>query len=81
MPIDWGATTTGLADMVADNARQRIYIANPGLNRIEVFDMQRRQFLTPIEVGTIAALDGLRQRRQHAVRRERRRRTDQHQSI
>ena len=42
LPIDWGASTTGLADMLGDTARQRIYIANPGLNRLEVFDMQKQ---------------------------------------
>src|SRR5205807_4604954 len=50
LPIDWGASTAGLADMLGDSPRQRIYIANPGLNRLEVFDMQRRQFLNPIPV-------------------------------
>ena len=39
--------------MLADTTRQRIYIANPGLNRLEVFDMQRRQFLNPIAVGQL----------------------------
>jgi uncharacterized protein (TIGR03437 family) len=53
LPIDWGASTTGLADMLADTTRQRIYIANPGLNRLEVFDMQKREFLTPIAVGQL----------------------------
>jgi uncharacterized protein (TIGR03437 family) len=53
LPIDWGASTSGLADMLGDTARQRIYIANPGLNRLEVFDMQRRQFLSPIPVGQL----------------------------
>ena len=53
LPIDWGASTAGLADMLGDTARQRIYIANPGLNRLEVFDMQRRQFLSPIPVSQL----------------------------
>ena len=53
LPIDWGASTTGLADMLGDTARQRIYIANPGLNRLEVFDMQKQQFLNPIPVGQL----------------------------
>ncbi len=53
LPIDWGASTTGLADMLGDTPRQRIYIANPGLNRLEVFDMQRRQFLNPIPVAQL----------------------------
>ena len=49
--MDIGATTTGLTDMLSDNQRQRLYIANPGLNRVEVFDMRQQQFLTPITVG------------------------------
>jgi uncharacterized protein (TIGR03437 family) len=53
IPVDTGATTTGLTDMVTDGARQRLYIANPALNRLEVFDMQKRQFLAPIAVGQL----------------------------
>ncbi len=53
IPVDMGATTTGLTDMISDPVRQRLYIANPGLNRVEVFDMQRQQFLTPIMVGQL----------------------------
>ena len=53
IPVDTGATSTGLADMLADTARQRLYIANPGLNRLEVFDMQKQQFLAPITVGQL----------------------------
>ncbi|MEO8368046.1 MAG: beta-propeller fold lactonase family protein [Candidatus Solibacter sp.] len=53
IPIDWGASATGLSDLLGDTTRQRIYIANPGLNRLEVFDMQRRQFLSPIPVAQL----------------------------
>src|ERR1035441_1782109 len=53
LPIDWGASSSGLADMLGDTARQRIYIANPGLNRLKVFDMQQRQFLSPIPVSQL----------------------------
>jgi uncharacterized protein (TIGR03437 family) len=53
IPVDTGASTTGLADMLADTARQRLYIANPGLNRIEIFDMKKQQFLAPITVGQL----------------------------
>ncbi len=53
LPMDWGATSTGLADMLADTARQRVYVSNPALNRLEVFDMQKRAFLTPIAVGQL----------------------------
>jgi uncharacterized protein (TIGR03437 family) len=52
-PVDIGSSNTGLTDMLADTARQRLYIANPGLNRIEVFDLVGQQFLTPIRVGQL----------------------------
>jgi uncharacterized protein (TIGR03437 family) len=53
VPVDTGAGSLGLTDLVADSARARLYIANPGLNRIEVFDTQQQQFLTPIGVGQL----------------------------
>lgn len=53
LPVDIGATTAGLTDMVADNARRRLYIANPALNRIEIFDMQKQQFAGSIAVGQL----------------------------
>lgn len=53
IPIDTGASVIGLTDMLADTARQRLYIANPGLNRIEVFDTQKQQLLAPIPVGQL----------------------------
>ena len=39
--------------MVSDNNRQRLYIANSGLNRVEVFDTRANQFLAPIKVGQL----------------------------
>jgi uncharacterized protein (TIGR03437 family) len=53
IPMDTGASTTGLADMLTDTTRQRLYIANPGKNRIEIFDIKQQQFLTPITVGQL----------------------------
>jgi uncharacterized protein (TIGR03437 family) len=53
LPVDIGATTAGLTDMVADTARRRLYIANPALNRVEIFDMQKQQFLGPVTVGQL----------------------------
>ena len=53
VPIAIGATTTGLTDILQDTTRHRLYIANPGMNRIEVFDMQQKQLLTPITVGQL----------------------------
>jgi DNA-binding beta-propeller fold protein YncE len=45
--------TEGLQDIVLDQARNLIYITNSGYNRIEVFDIQNRVFLTPIPVGQL----------------------------
>jgi uncharacterized protein (TIGR03437 family) len=53
IPVSTGAGSLGLTDLVADPARPRLYIANPGLNRIEVFDTQQQQFLTPIPAGQL----------------------------
>jgi uncharacterized protein (TIGR03437 family) len=53
LPVDIGATTAGLTDMVADNARRRLYIANPALNRLEIFDMQKQQFAGSVNVGQL----------------------------
>ncbi len=41
----------GLTDIQVDNRRGRLYLANSGLNRIEVFDFRNRRMLAPIEVG------------------------------
>lgn len=43
----------GLFDMVHDTFRQRLYIANSGLNRVDVFDIRRKTFLAPIKVGQL----------------------------
>lgn len=43
----------GLTDMAVDHARERIYITNAGLNRVEVFDMRSKSFMTPIKVGQL----------------------------
>jgi len=48
-----GGTATGLTDMLEDTARQRLYISNAGMNRIEIFDMQQKKFLTPVSVGQL----------------------------
>ena len=54
MPLPVNASTAeGLFDLTVDRARQRIYIANSGMNRVEVFDMVAQQFLTPIKVGQL----------------------------
>jgi uncharacterized protein (TIGR03437 family) len=53
LPIDIGATTAGLTDVIGDPVRQRLYIANPGLNRVEIFDMRTQQLLPPVRVGQL----------------------------
>ena len=41
----------GLQNLVLDEPRGRLYITNSGLNRLEVFDINRQRFLDPIVVG------------------------------
>ena len=54
LPVPVGVTATeGLVDMVSDPARRLLYIANSGLNRVEVFDTQTKQFRAPIKVGQL----------------------------
>ncbi len=54
LPIATGGSSSyQLSDLVYDAARQRIYIANTGLNRVEVYDIGSAQFLTPIKVGQL----------------------------
>ncbi|MGH9662360.1 MAG: hypothetical protein ACRD96_27665, partial [Bryobacteraceae bacterium] len=47
------ADNEGLFDMLMDDVRRRIYIANSGMNRVEVFDIRTRRFLDPIKVGQL----------------------------
>ena len=42
-----------LTDIVADTVRNRLYISNSGMNRVEVFDTRAKRFLTPIKVGQL----------------------------
>ncbi len=54
LPIPTGISSSAqLNDLVYDAPRQRIYIANTGLNRVEVYDIGTQQFLTPIKVGQL----------------------------
>ena len=54
MPVQVNASSAeGLFDMVTDPVRRRLYIANSGMNRVEVFDMASQQFLPPIKVGQL----------------------------
>jgi DNA-binding beta-propeller fold protein YncE len=43
----------GVQDIVFDPTRNRVYVTNPGYNRIEVFDTQKMAFQTPIPVGAL----------------------------
>jgi len=53
-PVPTGPTAAeGLYDIVVDEARNRVYIANAGYNRIEVFDRVKQAFIEPIEVGQL----------------------------
>ncbi|MBM3735259.1 MAG: hypothetical protein FJW39_05670 [Acidobacteria bacterium] len=47
------ANGEGLWELVLDEPRGRVYIANSGYNRIEVFDTRRQRFIEPIEVGQL----------------------------
>lgn len=52
--IDSGLSANeGLLDILHDQARQRVYIANSGKNRIEVFDTRSKTLLAPIKVGQL----------------------------
>lgn len=53
-PVQTGLSTSeGLHDIVVDEPRRRVYITNAGYNRIEVFDMDKQKFVTPIDVGQL----------------------------
>jgi YVTN family beta-propeller protein len=43
----------GLEDIVLDEARGRLYLANSSFNRVEVFDTQKLKWLAPVEVGQL----------------------------
>ena len=42
-----------LMDLVFDPARQRAYLTNSGMNRVEIFDVAGQQFLSPVTVGQL----------------------------
>src|SRR5260370_38490079 len=42
----------GAADMVLDQARERLYLINSNLNRVQVYDIARRAFLSAILTST-----------------------------
>ena len=53
IPIPVAGAAEPFPDIVFDQARQRLYIVNTGLNRIEVYDTQQQLFLRPIKVGQL----------------------------
>ncbi|MEZ5402298.1 MAG: beta-propeller fold lactonase family protein [Bryobacteraceae bacterium] len=54
MPIATGLSAAeGLVDIVQDANRRRIYVANSGMNRVEVFDQRTHALLAPIKVGQL----------------------------
>lgn len=54
IPIEVGLSANeALEDMVVDSIRQRLYIANSGKNRIEVFDMRNQRLLNSLKVGQL----------------------------
>jgi len=53
LPTVPNANAEGLQDIVLDESRGRVYIANSGLNRIEIFDTKKQKFLPPIPAGQL----------------------------
>lgn len=53
IPTVPNSTAQGLQDIVYDSNRNRIYIANAGYNRVEVFDAGTQTLLPPIQVGQL----------------------------
>ncbi len=54
IPIPVGISANeALEDLVYDSGRQRLYIANSGMNRVEVFDIRQHKFLSGIKVGQL----------------------------
>lgn len=64
IPVPVGISSNeALADIAYDTQRQRVYMANSGLNRIEVYDIRTRRLLAPVKVGQLprsmtVSLDG-----------------------
>ncbi|MDQ6760090.1 MAG: beta-propeller fold lactonase family protein, partial [Acidobacteriota bacterium] len=48
-----GTVAEGLQDIVLDQDRGKVYISNSGYNRIEVFDITKQRFTTPIDAGQL----------------------------
>ena len=54
IPIPVGISANeALEDLIYDSTRERLYIANSGMNRVEVFDIRQHKFLDGIKVGQL----------------------------
>lgn len=53
IPTTPNSATEGIRDLALDEYRNRLYIANSGYNRVEVFDTKNQRFLNPIPVGQL----------------------------
>jgi uncharacterized protein (TIGR03437 family) len=53
IPIATGIGSVPLPDLVYDQPRQRLYIANSGMNRVEVYDIRQQRLLAPVKVGQL----------------------------
>ncbi len=52
LPIPIGpGSTIPFPDLAYDTSRQRVYIANTTMNRVEIYDAKTQTFLTPVKVG------------------------------
>ena len=47
------STAEQLEDLIYDQPRQRLYLANSGMNRVEVFDIKQGKLLAPMKVGQL----------------------------
>ncbi len=60
IPVEVGISANeALEDLAYDGARQRIYIANSGKNRVEIFDTRQKRFIAPLKVGQLPRSLGL----------------------
>ena len=79
LPIATGISSSPqLTDLVYDATRQRIYIANMGLNRVEVYDIAHAGFSRADQGWTASGFARADAGREPAVRGELRRREHQH---
>ncbi len=52
LPIAIGpGATTPFPDLSYDSSRQRVYVANTTMNRVEIYDIKSQSFLAPVKVG------------------------------